>query len=306
MELRHLRYFVAVGEEQHYGRASRRLRVAQPALSRQIQDLEEEVGFKLFDRLSRGVKLSAAGKLFLEDARRILQAVSEATARAARVARGQSGTLRVGFSENASWHGVVPDSFRRFREQQPDAELQLQPAASLEQLDAIRSGHLDAGFVNFMPKADPELDQLPVAIQHVELAAPKRHPLTRLKKLRLRDLTDAPFVWFPRWASPAFYDRLMHECYRGGLKSPRVVQEGLNEATILSLVSTGLGVGWVLGTARWRCPETVVILSVIDLNMPLPLALAWRRDNTSPLLARFIGEVQRLPEVRVVNKGCGA
>jgi DNA-binding transcriptional LysR family regulator len=302
MELRHLRYFVAVGEEQHYGRASRRLRVAQPALSRQIQDLEEDVGFKLFDRLPRGVKLSAAGELFLEDARRILQAVSEATARAARVAHGQSGTLRVGFPENASWHGVVPDSFRRFREQQPDAELQLQPAASLEQLDNIRSGHLDAGFVNFMPKADPELDQLAVAVHHVELAVPNRHPLTKLKKLRLRELTDAAFVWFPRRANPVFYDRLMHECYRGGLKSPRIVQEGLNEATILSLVSTGLGVGWVLGTARWRCPGTVAILPVVDLNVPLPLALAWRRDNTSPLLARFIGEVQRLPEVRAVNR----
>src|ERR1700746_4005285 len=279
MELRHLRYFIVVGEEQHYGRASRRLRVAQPALSRQIQDLEEEVGFKLFDRLPRGVKLSVAGKLFLEDARRILQAVNEATARAARVARGQSGTLRVGFPGNASWHGAVPDSFRRFREQQADAELQLQPAASLEQLDAIRSGRLDAGFVNFMPKADPELDQLPVAIQHVELAAPKRHPLTRLKRLRLRDLTDAPFVWFPRWASPAFYDRLMHECYRGGLKSPRIIQEGLNEATILSLVSTGLGVGWVLGSARWRCPETVVILPVVDLNVPLRLARGGGRGT---------------------------
>jgi DNA-binding transcriptional LysR family regulator len=303
MELRHLRYFVAVGEEQHYGRASHRLRVAQPALSRQIQDLEEEVGFKLFERLPRGVKLSVAGKLFLEDARRILQDVSEAAARAARVARGNSGTLRVGFTENASWHGVVPDSFRRFRELQPDAELQLQPSASLEQLEAIRSGRLDAGFLNFMPKADPELDQLLVAIQRVELAAPKKHPVTKLKKVRLRDLTDTPFVWFPRWASPAFYDRLMHECYRGGLKSPRIVQDGLNEATILSLVSTGLGVGWVLGTARWRCPATVAILPVVDLNVPVPLALAWRRDNTSPLLANFIGEVQRLPDVRAVNKG---
>jgi DNA-binding transcriptional LysR family regulator len=267
--------------------------------------LEEEVGFKLFDRLPRGVKLSAAGRLFLEDARRILQAVSEAVARAARVALGQSGTLRVGFSENASWHGVVPDSFRRFRELQPDAELQLQPAASLEQLDAIRSGRLDAGFVNFMPKADPELDQLAVAVHHIELAVPNRHPLTKLKKLRLRELTDAAFVWFPRWATPAFYDRLMHECYRGGLKSPRIVQEGLNEATILSLVSTGLGVGWVLGSARWRCPETVAILPVADLNVPLQVTLAWRRDNTSPLLARFIDEVQRLPEVRAVNKGKG-
>src|SRR5438874_6084940 len=115
MELRHLRYFVAVGEDQHYGRAAQRLRVAQPALSRQIQDLEEEIGFKLFDRLQRGVKISVAGKCFIEDARRILQQVNEATARAKRVASGQSGTRRIGFVESISWQGVVPDSFRRFR-----------------------------------------------------------------------------------------------------------------------------------------------------------------------------------------------
>src|SRR5580700_11190472 len=160
MELRHLRYFVAVGEEQHYGRASRRLRVAQPALSRQIQDLEAEVGFQLFERLPRGVRLSAAGKLFLEDARRILHEVNEAAERAGRVARGRSVSLRVGFTENASWRGVVPESFRRFRELHPDADLQLQPFSSLEQLDAIRSGRLDADFVFNMPKRDPELDLL--------------------------------------------------------------------------------------------------------------------------------------------------
>jgi len=301
MELRHLRYFVAVGEEQHYGRAALRLRVVQPALSRQIQDLEKEVGFKLLERLPRGVKLSAAGKLFLEDARRILQEVNEAAARAARVARGQSGTLRVGFSENASWRGVVPESLRRFREIQPDAELQLQPLPSLEQLEAIRSGRLDAGFVLDMPKADPELERFRVAILRIELAVPTGHPLTKLKELRLRDLTDASFVWFPRRASPALYDRLMRECFRGGLKSPRIVQDGLNEATILSLVATGLGVGWVLGTARWRCPRSVVITSVVDLNVPLLLALAWRKDNKSPLLASFVAEVQRFPDVRAVN-----
>jgi DNA-binding transcriptional LysR family regulator len=303
MELRHLRYFVAVGEEQHYGRAARRLRVAQPALSRQVQDLEAEVGFKLFDRLPRGVKLSAAGNLFLEDARRILQQVNEAAARAARVARGQSGTLRIGFTENASWHGVVPDSLRRFRERRPDAELQLHPAASADQVEDIRSGRVDAGFVFNLPKSDDDLDQLAVAIQHVELAVPKGHKLGRIKRLRLRDLVDASFVWFPRREAPAFYDRLMHECYRGGLKSPRVVQEAANEATILSLVSHGMGVGWVNETARWRCPEQVVILSVTDLNMPLPMALAWRKDNTSPLLASFIEDVQRFPGVQALKKG---
>ena len=133
-----------------------------------------------------------------------------------------------------------------------------------------------------------------------KLLKPIQH---ELKKLRLRDLADATFVWFPRRESPVLYDRLMHECFRGGLKSPRIVQEGLNEATILSLVATGLGVGWVLGTARWRCPKSVVIMSVVDLNLPLPLALAWRRDNASPLLASFIGEVQRLPDVRAVKNG---
>src|SRR6202023_987266 len=234
MELRHLRYFVPVGEEQHYGRAARRLRVAPPALSRQIQDLEQEVGFKLCERLPRGVKLSAAGQLFLKDARRILQEVNEAAARAARVARGQSGTLRVGFTESASWRGVVPESFRRFREIQPDAELQLQPLPSLVQLEAIRSGRLDAGFVFNMPKADPELDGRPVAIHPIELAVPTGHPLTKFAQVRLRDLVSASFVWFPRHEAPALYDRLMHECSRGGLKSPHIVQEGKDEATILS------------------------------------------------------------------------
>jgi DNA-binding transcriptional LysR family regulator len=303
MELRHLRYFVAIGEEENYRRAAQRLHVAQTALSTQIQDLEAELGFKVFDRLPRGVKLSVAGRLFLEDARRILREVNEAAARAARVARGQSGTMRVGFTENASWRGVVPDSFRHFRERQPDAELQLTPATSLEQLDAIRSGRLDAGFVFNMPKGDAELDHFPVALQHVELAVPKGHALAKVKKLKLRDLVDASFVWFPRRESPAFYDRLMHECFRGGLKSPRIVQEGLNEATILSLVSHGMGVGWVNGTARWRCPESVVIVSVVDLDMPLPLALVWKKDNSSPLVKRFVDDVRSLQEVRSLLKG---
>jgi DNA-binding transcriptional LysR family regulator len=303
VELRHLRYFVAVGEEQHYGRAARRLRVAQPALSRQVQDLETELEFKLFERLPRGVKLSAAGKLFLEDARRILREVNEAAERAGHVARGRSGTLRVGFTENASWRGVVPESFRRFRELRPNAELQLQPAASLEQLEALRSGRLDAGFIFNMPQSDPDFDRLPVAVHRIELAVPVGHPLTKVRKLRLRNLTEAMFVWFPRRESPALYDRLMLACFRGGLKSPRIVQEGLNEATILSLVSTGLGVGWVLGSARWRCPESVAIMSVVDLNLEQPLALAWRRDNASSLLASFVADVRRLPEVRSQNEG---
>jgi hypothetical protein len=141
------------------------------------------------------------------------------------------GTLRIRFTENASWWGVVPESFRRLRSLQPDVVLQLKPSSSLEQLEAIQSGRLDAGFVFNMPEADPELSLRPVAVQHIELAAPSGHALTGLRKIRLRDLSDANFVWFPRRESPALYDRLMRECFRGGPK-----------ATILSLVATGLGV----------------------------------------------------------------
>jgi DNA-binding transcriptional LysR family regulator len=302
MELRHLRYFVAVGEEQHYGRGAQRLRVAQPALSRQIQDLEEEVGFKLFERLSRGVKLGTAGKLFLEEARRILQQVDEATKRAKRVASGQSGTLRVGFIESMSWHGVVPDSFRQFRERQPDAELQIQPLSSLEQIQAVRSGQLDAGFVFTIANIDRELAQLEIALVKLMLAVPKGHPLAKSKSLRLRDLSSTSFIWFPRRESPLFYDQLMHACFRGGLKSPRIVQEGVNEATILSLVSCGLGVAFVSSATRWRCPESVVLLSVVDLNLPLPFALVWRKDNASPLLAKFVDHARLLPEVAAYSK----
>lgn len=302
MELRHLRYFVVVGEEQHYGRAARLLRVAQPALSRQIQDLEEDIGFKLFDRISRGVRISAAGKQFLEDARRILQQVDEAKMRAGRVARGLTGTLRVGFIESASWNGIVPDSFRQFRERQPDAELQLSPMSSLEQIEAIRSGRLDAGFVFNFTKADRELDQVQVGSHCLVLAAPKGHPLTKLKRIRLRDLSDAAFIWFPRRLSPAYYDRLMRECFRGGLKSPYIVQEAGDQATLLSLVSCRLGVGFVNEATRWRCPEGVVLLPVTDLNLPWPSSLVWRKANLSPLLAKFVADVRLLLEVETSDK----
>ena len=302
MELRHLRYFVAVGEEQHYGRAAQRLGVAQPALSRQIQDLESEIGFQLFDRLPRGVRLSAAGRTFLEDARLILQHVNEATISAGRVARGLAGTLRVGFTESASWHGVVPASFLQFRRGQPDAELQLSPLSSLEQIQAVRSGRLDAGYVFNMPRTDPELDQVQVASQRLVLAAHKRHRLAKSKSLRLRDLTDAAFVWFPRRQSPTYYDRLMQACSRGGLTTPRIVQEAVDQATLLSLVACGLGVAFVSDATRWRCPRDVALRPVVDMHLPIAFSLVWRKDNASPLLARFEAEVRQVPEVRALAR----
>jgi DNA-binding transcriptional LysR family regulator len=292
MELRHLRYFVAVGEEQHFGRAAERLGIAQPALSRQIQDLEKELGFTLFDRLPRGVKLSAAGKQFLGDVRRILQDVDHAKMRAERVATGKAGTLRIGFVEVFSWHGVVPDSFRRFRSRQPDVELDLQPLRSVEQIEAVRSGRLDAGFIFSLTEPDEDFARLQVARHKVVLAAPQGHALTRLKRLRLRDLRYAPFVWFHRSANPLFYEHIMQACIQGGLSTPRIIQYALDHATALSLVSCRLGVAFVSDTARWQCPRGVKLLPVADLDVPVPIYLIWRKDYQSALVQRFVAHVK--------------
>src|SRR5580698_6663031 len=146
MELRHLRYFVAVGEEQHFGRAAQRLRVAQPALSRQIQDLEREIGFELFDRLPRGVQLNAAGKAFLSEARRILLENQDALSQAKRVAQGQVGTLKIGFTQSLAWQGIFTESLRAFRVRFPGVDFQLRPLPSTEQFPLVESGKLDAGF----------------------------------------------------------------------------------------------------------------------------------------------------------------
>jgi DNA-binding transcriptional LysR family regulator len=305
MEMRQLRYFVAVGEEQHYGRAAQRLRVAQPALSRQIQNLEYEIGFELFERLPRRVKITDAGKFFLNAARRALQEVNDATARAKRIASGQSGTLRIGFVESISWHGIIPDSIRDFRERQPDTELQLKALSSLEQISAIQSGSLDAGYV--LPIANPDhgLAHFQVGVIKEILAVPKGHALTKLKNVRLRDLVDASFIWFPRWAIPNAYDRLMAECTRGGLKTPRIVQETAIETMMLSLVQCRVGVAFVSSASRWRCPPGVALLPVTDLNLTFPFALMWKKDNHSPLLAKFAADVRSMVERRGANEVLG-
>ncbi len=207
----------------------------------------------------------------------------------------------MGFTESASWHGVVPDSLREFRRRRPEAELQLSSLISLDQVEALRAGRLDAGFVYHAPRADPDMAYVHVASHQVVLATPRRHPVSRLKRLRLHDLAEADFVWFPRRQHPANYDRLLQACSRGGLPNPRIVQEAVDQATMLSLVACGLGVAFVTDATRWRCPKDVVLRRVIDLRLPITVSLIWRKDNGSPLLARFIADVRQLVETRALT-----
>jgi len=292
MELRHLRYFVAVGEEQHFGRAASRLHIAQPPLSRQIQDLEKEMGFHLFDRLPRGVRLSAAGKLFLSDARRILQDVDEAKRRAERIALGKAGTLRIGIAMALSWHGMVVESLREFRRRQPDAELVLHHLISIHQIEAVLSGRLDAGFAAAVTPWNKDLAHWEFARDRILLAVPKGHPLTKRGKIRLRDLRDMPFIWFQRSANPTFDDLLTRECARGGLGAPRIVQEATDRDTVLGLVQYGIGIAWLTESIRWHSPRGVVLLPVVDMKVRLPFNVIWKKDNSLPLLQKFVAQVQ--------------
>lgn len=292
MELRHLRYFVGVAEEQHFGRAAERLRVAQPSLSRQIRDLEREMGFLLFDRLPRGVRLSAAGKLFLSDARRILQDVNEAKRRAKRIALGKAGTLRIGIATAVSWHGLVVESFREFRRWQPDVELELHHLLSVHQVEAVLSGRLDAGFVANLTPWHKDLAHWEFAQDRMLLAVPKGHPLTTREGIRLRDLREMPFIWFPRWVNPVIYDQMMRACARGGLSAPRIVQEATDRDTNLGLVQCRIGIAWMTESTRWHCPRGIVLLPVVDMNVRLPSSLIWKKDNSSPLLQKFVAQVQ--------------
>jgi DNA-binding transcriptional LysR family regulator len=292
MELRHLRYFVAVGEEQHFGRAAARLRVAQPPLSRQIQDLEREIGFPLFDRLPRGVRLNAAGSLFLTDARRILQDVEEAKRRAERVALGNAGTLRIGIATAVSWHGMVADTFREFRRRQPDVELVVHHLLSVHQREAILSGRLDVGFAASMMPWHKELAHSPVTDDRMVLAVAKGHPLAKREQIRLRDLQNMPFIWFPRWVNPAFHDQMMQACARGGLKAPHIVQEAPDRETSLGLVQCQIGIAWLNESTRWHCPQGVVLLPVVDMNVRLPFNLIWKKGDSSPLLQKFVAQVE--------------
>ena len=294
MELRHLRYFVGVAEEQHYGRAAERLYVAQPSLSRQIQDLERELGYALFERLPRGVRLSAAGKLYLDDARRILKDVQDSTRRAEWVASGKAGTLRIGIATALSWNGLVAKSFREFRRRQPEVALELHHLVSIHQIEAIVAGRLDAGFAAGLLPLSDDLASWQFAQDRMILAMPQGHPLTKRKRVFLRDLRNMPFVWFPRWANSVFYDQMMQACVRGGLKAPRIVQEATDRDTIMSLVQCRVGLAWVNETVRWRIPRGVVLVPVVDMNVQLPFNLVWKKDNTSPLLQKFVAQTQAL------------
>ena len=276
-----------MGEEEHFGRAAERLHVVQPALTRQVRQLEEEIGCALFERLKRGVRLTEAGKSFLEEARRLLADLGRSVDRTQLVAQGKVGRLRVGFSDTATYSGELPSILRNFRARWPDVRLELFPSSSVIAGEQLRRQEVDVAFVYMAPTDLHELKTHTISVERWMLALPQAHPLVKSKRVKLVELKREPFVWFPRPVAPPIHDRVLAACHAAGL-TLNIVQEVNNPTTILSLVAGGIGVSFTIASAEKMKPDSVVLRKVDDLRVTAELSAIWRGDNKILALQKFI------------------
>jgi len=285
MELRHLRYFVAVAEELHFGRAAARLGIAQPPLSQQIRQLEREIGVDLFVR-ARRVALTEPGRVLLMEARAILQRVAAATLAVQRAQRGETGALAVGVVASATY-GVVPRIFRTFRARHPDVALTLAVMRSAEQAAALRAGQIQLGLAR-PPFGDETLRSETLLEEPVVVALPGGHRLATRHALRLRALADEPFVLFPRDRRPGWSDFVRGLCRAAGFE-PRIGEEATELATAMTLVAAGVGVTLVPASVR-ELRRTGIDYRPIAAPAPRTKLVALHRPEPDvlPVVERFL------------------
>lgn len=294
MELRHLRYFVAVAEEGHVTRAAERLGIQQPPLSQQIRALETELDTRLFYRRPRGVELTPAGQAFFEEAKAILARVGDAVAAAHRAARGETGRIGLGFTSSASFHPFVPRAIRAFREAHPLVALTLEESGTTELVAALHSRALDIAFVRSPVGESPDLLVRPLLEEAMVAALPSGHKLgAAVEPLPLAALAGETFILYRRPVGPGLHDAIIAACDRAGF-SPRIGQEAPRMLSTLSLVAAGLGVT-VVPASMSRLEAEGVVYRALDPSAQLiaPLNLAHRRSEVSAAVRRFVALVQR-------------
>ena len=285
MELRHLRYFVAVAEELHFGRAAARLFIAQPPLSQQIQQLERELGVTLFQRTSRRVQLTPAGEVFLSGARQTLETLDSAVQSTQRAARGETGWLGIGFAASATYH-LLPAVLHDYRERFPDVALSLMELNAVEQSAALRDRSIHVGF------ARPYVEEADVTVEAVLrepflVALPAAHPLAGRSELSLGLLAGEPFVSFPEWPLPSYAQVVRAVCEGAGF-APRVVQEVREMQTAISLVAAGLGIALLPASVQHLHRDGVVYRPLPDSAPRTELAIVSRKEDASPALQNFL------------------
>ena len=290
MELRHLRYFIAVAEERHVTRAARRLGMQQPPLSQQIHALEREVGAQLLRRLPRGVELTEAGRALLADARAILAHVEHALATTRRTARGEQGRISIGFTSSAPFHPLVPRVVRAFREAHPRVSLSMEEGGSPELIDGLRSERLDAVFIR-TDVANPAGLAVDTLLREAMLVAlPRGHGLARGAggALPLKALAEQTFIVYRRGSGPGLYDAIIAACQAAGF-SPRIGQEAPRVVSTLNFVAAGLGVSIVPASlARMRMDGVIYRRIRAGAKPWAALNLASRQGDASAALLRFL------------------
>lgn len=289
IELRQLRHFVMVAEEMHFGRAAQRLHMTQPPLSQSIQALEALLGVQLFRRTSRSVALTPAGIALLPEAQRILQQTAALPDLMRRAASGASGRLSLAFVSTADY-SVLPHFLREFREAYPQVEIDLREATTDVQLDELTQGRIDVGLLipPLPDKARLQLDYLPVLSEPLILAVPKGLNAVRGKQtVALQAVAELPLIIFPRRIAPAFHDAIL-ACYRDAGLTPHIGQEAIQMQTIIGLVSAGMGIALVPQSVSNLKRPGVDYKALADKTPLVETGMAWRRDNTSPVLNAFL------------------
>lgn len=288
MELRQLKYFIAVAEELHFGRAAERCHIAQPPLSQQIKRLEEELEVKLFERTSRKVSLTDEGRMFLQVARDTLTTLDGGIEKMRMLAEGVIGKLRIGFLSS----GLHTDFLRgvtAFRNRYPGIQLDIREMQSSDQNIALRAGDLDVGLSHHCYANHYHLEARTFLADRYYLAVHEDHPLVERGGAGYPDLDREPFIMFSREHYPEAYDRAITRYHKHGVQ-PRVVQEAKTHQTKLSLIAAGMGIGFVPERMRAALPANVRLIP-FDFQGEVhltPLKIVWRKGDQSPALKCFL------------------
>jgi DNA-binding transcriptional LysR family regulator len=288
MELRQLKYFIAVAEELHFSRAAERCHIAQPPLSQQIKKLEDELGVRLFDRTNRKVSITPEGCQFLCVARNTLETLACGVEQVQMVARGEIGRLRIGFLSSAI-QTDFPKVITAFRKAHPGILLDIKEMQSLDQNIALRAGEIDAGLSHHCYADHEELESRTFFVDKYFLAVHEDHPLAQKGFVEWSDLDNEPYIMFSREHYPSAYDRALASFREHGIM-PRIVQDAKTHHTKLSLIAAGMGIGFVPERMRSITPDCVRLLPV-DLHGETAhssLKLIWRKGERSPALQHFL------------------
>ncbi len=290
--MKHFTFFLAVAEELSFHRAASRLNIAQSALSRRIADLERELGDTLlFERQARGVRLTEAGKLLLEDVRRILGDVDEAARRVTRSAEGTLGTLRISFSEGMVRRALLGQALQRFRDSYPEIALRFAPMTSDLQREKLRQAEIDVGFVYEEADDIREFDVSPIGYDRIVAVVPSRHPLAGRTDATIADLAGAPMIWPSRVQSPRFFGRLASSFAAAGIM-PDIAAEVTAVDISYGLVAAGLGIGLIIAGERSPAPHDVALVPIDGLPPAILLSMIWRKGDNARILANFIRTVE--------------